>query len=201
MNQSCEPATLSKPSGEITQMLRDWGSGKPVDSDYLFKLVYPQLRSLAASLMQTERRGHLLQPTGVVNELFLKLVKQRKLEFTNRQHFYSFAARLMRRILVDFARGQGRIKRDGGHLIPLTDDLLWADASPETILDVDNALSALEALDPRKCRMVEMRFILGFTAEETADLMGLSKASVDRDLRFARSWLQNRLAPFPSRNP
>lgn len=177
-------------------MLRDWGSGRPIDADNLFQLVYPQLRSLAASLMQTERRGHLLQPTGVVNELFLKLVQQRKLDFTNRQHFYSFAARLMRRILVDFARGQGRVKRNGGQPVPLTDELVWADVAPENILDVDNALSALEALDERKCRMVEMRFILGFTAEETADLMGLSKASVDRDLRFARSWLRNRLAPL-----
>ena len=195
MNQ-LDPQTLpTQQQGEITQMLRNWGSGKPVDSDHLFQLVYPQLRLLAASLMQTERRGHLLQPTGVVNELFLKLVQQRKLEFVNRQHFYSFAARLMRRVLVDFARGQNRVKRDGGQAVPLTDDLLWADASPESILDIDNALSALETLDERKCRMVEMRFVLGFTAEETADLMGLSKASVDRDLRFARSWLQNRLAP------
>ncbi len=195
MSQTAETTETAQPSGEITQMLRDWGEGKPVDSNYLFKLVYPQLRTLAASLMQTERRGHLLQPTGVVNELFLKLVQQRKLDFANRQHFYSFAARLMRRVLVDFARGQNRVKRDGGQAVPLTDDLLWADASPEGILDIDNALSALEALDERKCRMVEMRFVLGFTAEETADLMGLSKASVDRDLRFARSWLQNRLAP------
>lgn len=195
MNQVDEQKAPAGQDGDITKMLRDWGSGNSVDSDHLFQLVYPQLRGLAASLMQTERRGHLLQPTGVVNELFLKLVQQRKLEFANRQHFYSFSARLMRRILVDFARGQGRAKRDGGQLIPLTEDLLWADTSPESILDVDNALSALEALDERKCRMVEMRFVLGFTAEETADLMGLSKASVDRDLRFARSWLQNRLAP------
>lgn len=180
--------------GEITQLLRDWGGGKPVDSDHLFQMVYPQLRTLAASLMQRERRGHLLQPTGVVNELFLKLVQQRKLEFNNRDHFYSFAARLMRRILVDFARGQGRMKRDGGQAIPLTDEILWADAAPEGILDLDSALSELDLLDERKCRMVELRFILGFTAEETADLMGMSKASVDRDLRFARSWLQNRLA-------
>ena len=185
--------------GEITQLLRDWSAGKPVNSDHLFEMVYPKLRTLAASLMQRERRDHLLQPTGVVNELFLKLVQQRKLDFNDREHFYNFAARLMRRILVDFARSQSRVKRDGGQSVPLTDGLLWADAAPEGILDLDNAMSDLELLDERKCRMVELRFILGFTAEETADVMGMSKASVDRDLRFARSWLQNRLAPSSAR--
>lgn len=182
-------------AGDITLMLREWGAGKPVDSNSLFQMVYPQLRAVAASLMRTERPGHVLQPTGIVHELFLKLVQQRKLDFENRQHFYSFAARLMRRVLVDFARSKDRRKRDGGQAVPLTEDMLWIDASSAEILDLDQAMSELEALDERKCRMVEMRFVLGFTAEETADLLGLSKASVDRDLRFARSWLQHRLAP------
>lgn len=181
--------------GEITQLLREWGEGSTADADHLFEVLYPQLRGIAQSLMHRERSGHLLQPTGVVNELFLKLIQQRKLEFENRQHFYSFAARLMRRVLVDFAREQGRRKRDGGVAVAITEGMLWTETFPESCLDLDGALTALEGLDERKCRMVELRFVLGFTAKETADLLGLSKASVDRDLRFARSWLQHRLAP------
>lgn len=180
-------------SGEITTLLREWNSGTRKPSEQLFELVYPQLRSIASALFSGERSEHLLQPTCVVNELYLKLVRQRKLEFQDRQHFYSFSARLMRRILVDYARSEHRQKRDGGINVPLTDGIAWTDASPAELLDLDCALKELERLDERKCRMVELRFLLGFTAEETADLMGLSKASVDRDLRFARGWLQDKL--------
>ncbi len=101
----------------------------------------------------------------------------------------------MRRVLVDHARSEHRQKRDGGTPVELTESTLWVEVSAEEALDLDNALNALDALDPRKCRMVEMRFLLGFTAEETAQLMQLSKASVDRDLRFVRGWLQHRLHP------
>ena len=184
---------MSLSSSEITELLREWGGGKQMNGDQLFETLYPQLRQIAGALMQRESNRSLLQPTSVVNELFLKLMRQRKLDFESRQHFYNFAARLMRRILVDYARTQKSQKRDGGVSIALEDHAGWAELDPATAIDLDRVLEELEQLDPRKCRMVELRFMLGFTVTETADLMGLSASSVDRDLRFARTWLKNRM--------
>ncbi|MGA8109493.1 MAG: ECF-type sigma factor [Acidobacteriaceae bacterium] len=179
--------------GEITVLLREWSAGKPEASDRLFELVYPQLRRIAGALFRGERPEHLLQPTSVVNELFLKLVRQRSLRFEDREHFYSLSAKLMRRVLIDHARTHSRAKRDGGIAIPLDEGLAWIDARPVEAMDLDRVLNEMEAIDARKCRMVELRFFLGFTAEETAELLGTSKATVDRELRFARAWLHERL--------
>jgi RNA polymerase sigma factor (TIGR02999 family) len=183
---------LSQP-GEITLLLHEWNEGKPAASEALFDLVYPHLRKIAGALFRGERPSHLLQPTSVVNELFLKLIRQRSLHFEDREHFYSLSARLMRRVLVDHARSEGRDKRHGGVAVPLHDDLIWVDAQGADAIDLDRVLEELEKLDPRKCRMLELRFFLGFTAEETAELLHTSKASVDRDLRFVRGWLRDRL--------
>jgi RNA polymerase sigma factor (TIGR02999 family) len=161
--------------------------------DHLFELVYPQLRQIAGVLFRGERPEHLLQPTSVVNELFLKLVRQRSLRFEDREHFYSLSARLMRRVLVDHARSEGRQKRDFGIPVTMRADLAWVDARPAEMIDLDRVLGELEQLDPRKCKMVELRFFLGFTAEETAELLSTSKATVDRELRFVRGWLYERL--------
>lgn len=180
-------------NGEITELLHAWSQGEPAALDRLFEEVYPQLRRIAGSLFRGERPGHLLQPTIVVNELFLKLIQQRSLRFEDRQHFYSLSAKLMRRVLIDHARGDARQKRDGGTAIPLEDGLVWIDAKPVEAMDLDRVLNDLEAIDARICRMVELRFFLGFTAEETAELLSISKATVDRELRFARAWLHERL--------
>ncbi|MHB2009498.1 MAG: ECF-type sigma factor [Acidobacteriaceae bacterium] len=179
--------------GEITVLLREWGEGKPAAIDPLFELVYPQLRQIAGALFRGERPECLQQPTSVVNELFLKLIRQRSLRFEDREHFYSLSARLMRRVLVDQARSEGRQKRDGGVPVPLHEELAWIDAKRAEMLDLDRVLEELEELDRRKCKMVELRFFLGFTAEETAELLNTSKASVDRELRFVRGWLYDRL--------
>jgi RNA polymerase sigma factor (TIGR02999 family) len=151
------------------------------------------LRKIAGAIFRGERPENLLQPTSVVNELFLKLVKQRSLRFEDRQHFYSLSAKLMRRVLVDHARSTGRQKRSGGQSIPLRDDMLWIDADPAGTLDLERALEELEQIDPRKCRMVELRFLLGFSSQETAELLHVSKASVDRDIRFVRVWISDKL--------
>lgn len=180
-------------AGEITVLLRDWRAGDPAAIDHLFELVYPQLRQIAGVLFRGERPENLLQPTSVVNELFLKLIRQRSLRFEDREHFYSLSARLMRRVLVDHARSEGRQKRDGGIPVPLHADLAWIDARPAEMMDLDRALEELEQLDARKCRMVELRYFLGFTAEETAELLNTSKATVDRELRFVKGWLYERL--------
>jgi RNA polymerase sigma factor (TIGR02999 family) len=183
---------LTQP-GEITVLLHEWGEGKSDAIEPLFELVYPQLRQIAGALFQWERPECLQQPTSVVNELFLKLIRQHTLRFEDREHFYSLSARLMRRVLVDHARSEGRQKRDGGIPVPLHEELAWIDAKSAEMMDLDRVLVELEALDQRKCRMVELRFFLGFTAEETAELLNTSKASVDRELRFVRGWLYDRL--------
>ena len=180
-------------AGDITVLLRDWRAGDPVAVDHLFELLYPQLRQIAGILFRGERPENLLQPTSVVNELFLKLIRQRSLRFEDREHFYSLSARLMRRVLVDHARSQGRQKRDFGIPVALHADLAWVDARPAEMMDLDRVLEELEQVDARKCRMLELRFFLGFTAEETAELLNTSKATVDRELRFVRGWLYDRL--------
>jgi RNA polymerase sigma factor (TIGR02999 family) len=180
-------------SGEITVLLHEWSDGKPAAVDHLFELVYPQLRRIAGALFRGERPENLLQPTCVVNELFLRLIRQRSLRFEDRAHFYNLSARLMRRILVDQARSEGRRKRNGGINVPLDQGMAWVDAKSAEVMDIERVLEELEAMDERKCRMVELRFFLGFTAEETAELMNISKASVDRDLKFVRAWLYDKL--------
>ena len=179
--------------GQITLLLRDWSAGDPSATEHLFELVYPHLKQIAGSLFRGERPENLLQPTSVVNELFLKLIRQRSLRFEDREHFYSLSARLMRRVLIDQARSEGRQKRDGGTPVLLHPDLAWIDARPVEMMDLDRVLEELDQLDPRKCRMVELRFFLGFSAEETAELLNTSKATVDRELRFVRGWLYDRL--------
>ncbi len=181
-------------SGEITLLLRQWNGGDATALDPLFALVLPQLRQIAGCLFRGERPANLLQPTSLVNELYLKLVKQRRLCFEDRGHFFSLAARLMRRVLLDHARLEGRQKRHGTP-VPLHDELAWVDATSADVLDLDRVLDELEAIDERKCRMVELRYYLGFTAEETAELLNTSKATVDRDLKFVRAWLFDRLRP------
>lgn len=183
---------MNKP-GEVTELLKAWQAHQPHALDRLFEVVYPQLRQIAGALFRGERPENILQPTVVVNELFLKLVRQRNLRFEDREHFYSLAARLMRRVLIDHARGEGRQKRTGGTPVPLDENLIWIDAGQVEMLDLDRVMDELDQLDPHKCRIVELRFFLGFTAEETAQLLSLSKATVDRELRFTRGWLYERL--------
>jgi RNA polymerase sigma factor (TIGR02999 family) len=181
-------------AGEVTELLRRWTEGERESMDPLFNLVYPRLRQIAAALFRRESAASLLQPTGVVNELFLKLVSQRTLRFDNREHFFSLAASLMRRILVDHARAARSEKREGGARVALDDDLVWISTTPSVdMLDIHQALVELEQLDPRKVRLVELRFFLGTTSEEAAEILQTSKSTVDRELRFARGWLYDRL--------
>ena len=180
-------------SGEVTILLREWTSGRPAALDRLFEIVYPQLRHIAGALFRGERPETLLQPTSIVNELFLKLIRHRSLRFEDREHFYSLSARLMRRLMIDQAREQQTQKRDGGVAVPLEDRLAWVDARNVEWMDLDNVLEELGALDARKLRMVELRFFLGFTADETAELLHTSKATVDRELKFVRGWMHERL--------
>lgn len=185
-------------SGDVTVLLHEWTAGEPAALDRLFEIVYPHLRHIAGALFRGERPESMLQPTSVVNELFLKLVRHRSLRFEDREHFYSLSARLMRRLMIDQAREQRTQKRDGGIAVPLEDKLAWVDARNVEWMDVDNVLEELGSLDARKLRMVELRFFLGFTSDEIAELLSVSKATVDRELKFVRGWMHERLRHGPS---
>jgi RNA polymerase sigma factor (TIGR02999 family) len=180
-------------TGEITILLRQWEAGNEAALGPLLERIYPRLKEVAGALCRGERAGSLMQATGLVNEFYVRLLEQRELRFENRSHFLSLAARLMRWILVDQARREGAAKRGAGAKVRLHEDLAWVEAGGEQMVDLNRALEELEALDARKCRLVELRYMLGLTAEEAAEVAGVSKATVDRELRFARSWLYARL--------
>ncbi len=185
-------------SGAITQALRAWRSGDRAAEDELVRLVYPDLKGLAEGLLARERADHTLQPTALVHEVYLRLLAQRRVEWSDRVHFFAIAARLMRRVLVDHARRRGRARR-GGRLtrVPLTDaEEAAARAAEPAEVDLealDRALTELEALDPRGAALVEMRFFAGLTIEEAAAALGSSPATLGRQWRAARAWLYDRL--------
>lgn len=183
--------------GEITVQLKRWRAGEPTALSQLTPLVYNQLRNLARAFAGGPPAGRL-QATELVNELFVELLRARRVEFNDRQHFFAFSARVMRQILIHEARTSSAAKRGGGRaLLPLEAELEWVDASlgnPKT-LDLEAALEELERLDEACVRVVELRYFFGFTAEETAELLEISKSTVDRHVRFGLTWLHSRLHP------
>jgi RNA polymerase sigma factor (TIGR02999 family) len=181
----------TEPQGEITQLLARWREGDSAAFEAMVPLVYEQLHRIAAGLMRRERQDHTLQPTALLNEVYMRLVRQKKAEWADRKHFFTFAAMLMRNILTDYARQRLAKRRGGSEWIKmeLTDDLAFIGSEAEQVLDLNTALEQLEELDPRKARIVEMRYFLSFTTEEAADALGVSVATAERDLKFARSWL------------
>ena len=182
--------------GEITLLLMKWKNGEPQAFEELMPLVYPHLREVAAAYVRRERNPGVMQATVLVHELYLRLLNQKKTALKDRCHFYTFAAKVMRLILIDHAREQ-QAQRRGGSLqqVPLSDDLPWIDVGSAELLELNIALDELQLLDPRKVQLVELRYFLGCTAEETATLLDVSKATVDRDLKFAKTWLFRRLNP------
>jgi len=184
--------------GEVTLWLERWSKGEAVALDQLTPLVYDQLRRVADGLLHNERPEHTLQPTALVHEVFLQLVNLHRVALNDRTHFLTFAAKLMRRILIDHARRLKAAKRGQAlNRIPLNAELCWVGAQEEETLDLSRAMDELEALDAEKARAVELRYFLGCTVEETAGLLGLSPSSVDRDVRFSLAWLRQRLAESP----
>lgn len=179
--------------GEITQQLRLWASGEAGAIEQLAPLVYDHLRRVASGYLQRERGGATLQATGLVNEVFLRLLQHERIELTGRAHFYAFAARMMRRILVDAARARQSSKRDAGARMPLSPELAWVDPRESEMLDFDRALEELAVQQESKARIVELRVFLGCTAVEAAEMLGISKATADREMRFALAWLYDRM--------
>ncbi len=180
--------------GEITQLLAKWRDGEPQAFEQLMPLVYPHLREVAAAYIRRERNSDVFQATVLVHELYLRLLNQNRTVLADRVHFYTFAAKVMRLILIDHAREVNAQSRGGGfQRVPLSDELSWVDIGSPEILQLNIALDQLEAFDAHKAQLIELRYFLGCTAEETATLMNISKATVDRELKFVRSWLYRRI--------
>lgn len=189
------------PTDEITSLLNQLSNGDQSVIARLVPLVYEELHRRASQSMRQERADHTLQPTALVHEVFLKLVQQRDANFRNRAHFYAVAAQLMRRILTDHARARLSAKRGGSR-----EDGLWMEIPsletnhPATVLAVNDALKELSRLDPRQEKIVEMRFFGGLTVEETAEVLGLSIRTVEREWTMARAWLYAKLKTHLSRS-
>jgi RNA polymerase sigma factor (TIGR02999 family) len=195
---------VGSPGGaaEITGLLKAWGRGDSAALDRLTPLVYEQLHRMARSYMRSERPGHTLQATALVNEAFLRLVDVRDLDWTDRAHFFAVCARVMRRILVDAARSRAAIKRGGqadrlDHSTAIDLDQLQTPGTEMSaqVCALDDALNALAQIDPRRAQVVELRFFGGLTVEETGQVLQVSPQTVMRDWRLARAWLARELSP------
>jgi RNA polymerase sigma-70 factor (ECF subfamily) len=190
--ESASVNIMNSHTGEVTSLLNDLRSGKKDAEGQLFSLVYDELRRIAASYLRRERAEHTLQPTALVHEAYLRLIEQSEQNWENRTHFLGIGAHLMRQILVDHARKRQAAKRGGTEQPVPLDNLEVAGRGvqrPEDLISLDNALSKLEGIDPRQCRIVELRFFGGLTEEEIGHLLGVSVRTIKRDWSVARAWL------------
>ena len=180
-------------STNVTEMLLEWRSGNEEALQRLMPLVYDELRRLAGRYMRTERREHTLQATALVNEAYIRLVDM-KVSWQDRAHFFAVAARLMRRLLVDHARAHHRAKREGEAAKVSLEEAGEVSCGPAlNVLAVDEALTRLAEFDPRKSEILELRYFGGLANEEVAEALGVSRATVQRDLRLAKAWLTREL--------
>jgi RNA polymerase sigma factor (TIGR02999 family) len=177
-------------NNQTTRLLQAWTNGDRAALDRLMPLLYDELRHLADSYLRREAPGQTLQPTALVHETYIRLVSQALPDWRNRSHFFGVAAQLMRQILVDRARALHAGKRGGGaRKISLEDTVSFAKERSADLLALDDAMNSLALIDPRKCKAIELRFFGGLDVNETAQALGISVASVGRELRSARAWL------------
>jgi RNA polymerase sigma factor (TIGR02999 family) len=180
---------MSEPQ-EVTLLLSALKRGDDAAVSKLMPLIYDELRRLAASYMRRERADHTLQATALVHEAYLKLVEQRSVDWQSRAHFFGVAAQLMRRILVDHARGHTRQKRGGEQQkVSLDEAFVFSERQADEIVAVDDSLNVLSKIDPRQARVVELRFFGGLSVEEAADVLGVSPKTVKREWSVAKAWL------------
>lgn len=180
--------TLSKPN--VTELLLEWQHGDRNALDRLTPLVYDELRRMAHRYIQRERDGHTLETTALVNEAYLRLINQQKMDWQNRAHFFAVVAEVMRHVLIDHARRRHYLKRGGeATRVPLEEASAMTEARAAELVALDEALDNLMKLDPRKSRVVELRYFGGLSLEETADVLGISIMTVRRDWRAAKAWL------------
>jgi RNA polymerase sigma-70 factor (ECF subfamily) len=184
-------------SGEFTLLLRQCTDGNKQALDALAPVVYSELKKLAAACMRHERPGNTLQPTAVIHEAYLQLVGQDLPDFQNRAHFFGVAAHIMRQLLISNARRRCAQKRGGGHRAEMPDDLPIPAAQSEELLAVDEALDRLAAQDDRKARVIELKYFGGLNREEIAEALGLTLATVKRDVTLGEAWLRRALSAGP----
>jgi len=183
-------------TAEVTSLLNRLAEGDREAAAKLIPLVYDELRRLAASRLRQERPDHTLQSTALVHEAYVKLVSQRDAKWQNRAQFFGVASQAMRRILIDYARRQHRVRRGGKQVkISLDDALVISPDKTEELLAVNEALSRLERFDPRQARIVELRYFTGLTIEEIAEVVGVATKTVQRELNVAKAWLYSDLKP------
>ncbi len=186
---------MTRNSHEVTQLLIAWSNGDKAALNKLMPLIYDELRQLARHYMSRERPGHTLQTTALVNEAYVRLVNRQGVHWQNRAHFFAIAAQLMRSILVDHARSHAYAKRGGGaHKIALDDAMVVSQERAAEVVALDDALKRLAEIDPQQSRTVELRFFGGLTIEETAEVLGLSPATIKREWSTAKAWLYHELS-------
>ena len=183
-----------QPSREITRLLIDWKDGNAEAMNELAPMVYKELRKLAAACLRNDRPGHTLQPTALIHEAYLRLIDQSMPGWQNRSHFFGVASRLMRQILVDFARNRQSQKRGGGKKVTLNEAVAFSEANSSRLLEINEALDRLAAFDERKCKVIELRYFGGLDREEIAEALAVSLATVKRDLALAEAWLRREMS-------
>lgn len=182
------------PQSTVSRLIESLKNGDADAAAALMPLLYDELHRLAVYYMRSERAGHTLQPTALVNEAYLRLVDQRESNWQNRAHFIAAAAQAMRRVLIDHARSKQRVKRGGMQVkVPLEDIALAAEEQPQDLIALDAALDRLAQLDARQSKIVELRYFGGLTVEQTAEVLGVSAPTVKRDWAVARAWLHREL--------
>src|SRR4051812_27749964 len=187
---------MSSDPSQITQMLIELTDGNTEVVDRIYPFIYDELRKLAGSYLRRERSDHTLQPTALVHEAYMKLIDQKQVKWQNRAHFFGIAAQVMRRILMDHARKHKAEKR-GGYVdkLPLEEEiLLVSQDSSSQLLALDDALKTLADLDPQKAKIVELRYFGGLSIEETAQVVGVSVPTINRQWKMAKAWLYGQLA-------
>ncbi len=182
---------MAKTESDVTELLQDWSQGDTSALGKLIPLVFKDLREIAGRMFQGESEGHTLQPTALVNEAYLRLKGQRNVQWKNREQFFGVAGMLMRRILIDYAKGRQAAKRGSGiPNVPLDETIAVTDLhNLDWVAPLDDALTRLTELDPRQGQIVEMRFYTGLSHEEIADVLGVSVTTIKREWKTARLWL------------
>lgn len=177
----------------ITALLEAWKEGDRAALDQLIPLVYANLRRMASACLQRESEGQTLDPTALVHEAYLRMVGDTDPNFQNRTHFLGVAARVMRQILVDRARARNADKRNAGIRVPLEEEVAFTGERAALVVRLDDALSDLERQDARKARLLELRYFGGLTAEESAELLGVTVHKINREMRLAQAWMRREL--------
>lgn len=182
-------------SKQVSELLANWNKGDPEAREALMPLVYDELRKLAASQLRRERNDHTLQPTALVHEVYLRLAEQKNVHWQDKSHFFGVTAQLMRRILVDHARGHLADKRGSGlPKVALNEAIAMSREQPAELLALDESLTRLADTDPQQSKIVELRIFAGLTIEQTAEVLRISPATVKRDWNLAKAWLMREIS-------